>query len=265
LDGVRDPEVDQPITAMGFVAVVEERSEGVHVALRLPTYFCAPTFTYLMMAEARAAVETVAGPGRAHVELADHADATTLNEGVAAGAEFAAIFPGQATGGLGDVQDRFRRKTFLVRQERLCRELEAARGSAPDLLGLTLADLPPSRRTSEYVQARGALGLDCRPQEPFLVAADGAPVTADRLRLHRRAASVLTLSYESNGVLCHTLLTARYGPDGTKEPSLRPTSTKRDAIPRNTNGDKPPGRGPREVLERSDQNFVGCRTRGVTA
>ncbi|KWX00976.1 hypothetical protein TH66_05570 [Carbonactinospora thermoautotrophica] len=205
---VRDPEVDEPITAMGFVADVASREDGIHVTLRLPTYFCAPNFTYLMMADAQRAVEAVAG--RVHVALEGHFESGRLNTALAEHQEFSAAFGDEATGELDEIRDRFRRKAFLVRQERLCRLLEEEGADAQALLTLTIGDLPPSRACEEYLRLRAELGIDCDPGAPFLVAADGTRVRPDRLHIHRRSASVLALSFESNGALCRALLTARY-------------------------------------------------------
>ncbi|MGH3395980.1 MAG: iron-sulfur cluster assembly protein, partial [Streptosporangiaceae bacterium] len=45
LQTVRDPELDEPITALGFVAGCDITAGGdALVRLRLPTYFCAPNF-----------------------------------------------------------------------------------------------------------------------------------------------------------------------------------------------------------------------------
>ena len=53
LETVRDPELDEPITSLGFVAACTVSSDGdAQVRLRLPTYFCAPNFAYLMVADA---------------------------------------------------------------------------------------------------------------------------------------------------------------------------------------------------------------------
>lgn len=41
---VLDPELDRPITDLGFVRAVSVGADGsVEARLRLPTYFCAPT------------------------------------------------------------------------------------------------------------------------------------------------------------------------------------------------------------------------------
>jgi len=57
LGTVRDPELDEPITALGFVSACSLAADGTaEVRLRLPTYFCAPNFAYLMVADAYDAV-----------------------------------------------------------------------------------------------------------------------------------------------------------------------------------------------------------------
>ena len=53
LDVVIDPELDEPITDLGFVHTVDVSPDGdLEVHLRLPTSFCAPNFAYLMVSDA---------------------------------------------------------------------------------------------------------------------------------------------------------------------------------------------------------------------
>ena len=62
LDAVRDPELDEPVTALGFVASCTVSADGdAQVRLRLPTYFCAPNFAFLMVADAYDAVSAIPG------------------------------------------------------------------------------------------------------------------------------------------------------------------------------------------------------------
>ena len=73
LDQVRDPELDEPVTALGFVSSCAVSAAGdVQVRLRLPTYFCAPNFAFLMVADAYDAVSGVDGVRHAEVILEDH-------------------------------------------------------------------------------------------------------------------------------------------------------------------------------------------------
>ena len=61
LSGVRDPELDEPITDLQFVSSLDIEDGAVSVNLRLPTYYCAPNFAYLMVADAREALLSVEG------------------------------------------------------------------------------------------------------------------------------------------------------------------------------------------------------------
>ena len=68
------------------------------VRLRLPTFFCAPNFSFLMVADAYDAVSAVPGVTRADVTLADHHASAEINGGVAAQAGFVRTFAGSDQG-----------------------------------------------------------------------------------------------------------------------------------------------------------------------
>jgi metal-sulfur cluster biosynthetic enzyme len=98
---VRDPELDEPITTLGFVASASLDADGTaEVHLRLPTYFCAPNFAYLMVADAYDSVAALEEVRRATVILDDHFASDAINDGVAARAGFARSFEGEAAGRL---------------------------------------------------------------------------------------------------------------------------------------------------------------------
>lgn len=85
LGTVLDPELDEPVTTLGFVELADVTPDGVAtVRLRLPTFFCAPNFSFLMVADAYEAVSAVPGVGRADVALLDHHASGEINDGVAA-------------------------------------------------------------------------------------------------------------------------------------------------------------------------------------
>src|SRR6201994_3912248 len=112
---VRDPELDTPITAMGFVASCVVSCEGrAVVRLRLPTFYCAPNFSYLMAADSYDAVMSVPGITSAEVILEDHFAADEINAGVAAQAGFVASFDGEAVSELGDLRAQFLRKAVMA-------------------------------------------------------------------------------------------------------------------------------------------------------
>ena len=83
LGTVYDPELDEPITTLGFVGSCVVTDAGdVSVRLRLPTPQCAPNFAFLMAADARAAVGRVPGLGRVVIELEDHYTGAEINAAV---------------------------------------------------------------------------------------------------------------------------------------------------------------------------------------
>jgi len=72
IDGVIDPELDRSLVELDFVRSVEVGEGDVHVALRLPTYWCSPNFAYLMVGDAQEAVARVPGAERVRIDLVDH-------------------------------------------------------------------------------------------------------------------------------------------------------------------------------------------------
>ena len=134
LETVRDPELDDPITSLGFVASYAVSAAGdVQVRLRLPTYFCAPNFAYLMVADAYDAVTAVPGVRSAEIVLEDHFASDAINGGVAARAGFVASFDGEAVDELESLRRDFLRKAVLAGTDLVCRPLVAA-GRTPEEL-----------------------------------------------------------------------------------------------------------------------------------
>jgi metal-sulfur cluster biosynthetic enzyme len=213
LAGVRDPELDEPITDLGFVARVTAAGGRVEVALRLPTYFCAPNFAWLMVDDAQAALRAIPGVGEVQIRLVDHFAADEITTGVGEGQGFDAAFGGLADGGLDELRQVFRRKALAARQDRLCRMLLAGGATPADLAGHRLGDLPPGADTDTYLQRRAELGLDVSPGAPFLVDRAGAPVSPDRVTAYLRRLQTIAVSIEGNAGFCRGLLATRYHTD----------------------------------------------------
>ena len=143
---VRDPELDEPITSLGFVAACTVSPDGdAEVRLRLPTYFCAPNFAYLMVADAYDAVSALPGVRHAEVVLEDHFASDVINGGVAAQAGFVRTFNGEAVSELHALRADFLRKAVMAGTDQVCRPLLAAGTEPAALLAMTLGELPPSR------------------------------------------------------------------------------------------------------------------------
>jgi metal-sulfur cluster biosynthetic enzyme len=210
LAGVRDPELDESVTDLGFVADVTTGGGRVKVALRLPTYFCAPNFAWLMVNDAHAAVGMVPGVREVEVRLVDHFAADEINAGVGAGRGFDASFAGLADGELDDLRLIFRRKALAARQDRLCRTLLADGATPGELARLRLGDLPPGADTDTYLQRRAELGLAVTPEAPFLVDKTGVPVSPDGATAYLRRLRTIAVSIEGNAGTCRALLATRY-------------------------------------------------------
>jgi metal-sulfur cluster biosynthetic enzyme len=208
LSGVRDPELDEPVTDLGFVSHLKVEGDTVSVRLRLPTYFCAPNFAYLMVADAREAVLSVPGVEKARVVLEDHYASDELNTGGA----FDDTFPGETEGpDLGELRTTFRRKSFVSRQEQLCRALLAVGRTPRELARMRLGDVPPSEEFETYLDRRAELGVSVSEDAPLVVDPDGRRVPEEAVVQHLRFARTVRVSIEGNAGLCRGLLETRYG------------------------------------------------------
>jgi metal-sulfur cluster biosynthetic enzyme len=196
LGTVYDPELDEPITTLGFVGSCVVDGDDVSVRLRLPTPQCAPNFAFLMAADAAAAVRTVAG-GSVRVVLEDHYTGEEINAAVNRGEEFSDAFPGETEGQLSALRALFQRKALLARQSRL----RSAATTLGELEG------PDADRCREL---RRALGIDASDEAPAFVTGDGSPVDPSDVRFWRMA-SLTALSLDVNGGMCRDLLKTRYG------------------------------------------------------
>jgi metal-sulfur cluster biosynthetic enzyme len=208
LDRVRDPELDRPITELGFVAALHVGGDSsVRAELRLPTYFCAPNFAWLMVADARDALATVAS--RVEVVLLEHFVSEEINAGVAAVSDFASAFGAPDDPSLAELRATFERKAHRAAQERLARAV-AGRTAEP-LHTLRLADaaaLAPEAAAA-VTRRRERLGLD----SGWALCDDhGEPLAEEDLPGWLRFARTTRVSIEVNAGFCRGLLETRYGP-----------------------------------------------------
>jgi metal-sulfur cluster biosynthetic enzyme len=211
LGTVRDPELDEPITDLGFIASYAVDDDGVAaIRLRLPTFFCAPNFAWLMVADAYDAVSALPGVTRAEIALVDHFTAEVINSGVAARAGFAASFAGEAQADLDELRAAFVRKAALAGQDRVARPLVDAGRTPEELVATRLGDLPPSPDLDRMRERRAQIGLPHGDEAPLLVHPDGMPVTVDQVPLHLRRARLTRVGIEVNTRTCRDLLAKRY-------------------------------------------------------
>lgn len=226
---VIDPELDEPITDLGFVRSVSiDRAPGggaaIEVHLRLPTSFCAPNFAYLMASDAHDALGGVPGVEQVVVELDDHHDSDLINRGLAAAAGYRGTFGHEAEDSLDELRATFSRKAHTAAMERAVTALLRADASLTEdsVVHLVLGDLPAGVATTEaLLRRRATVGLPCDDTAPVLVEADGtrpAPATA---ALFLRKARSVRISIDGNAHFCRGLLRTRY-PGSEHDQTARP-------------------------------------------
>ncbi|HTT77543.1 MAG TPA: iron-sulfur cluster assembly protein, partial [Candidatus Binataceae bacterium] len=185
---VTDPELDESIASLGFiqsVAITQPESTdssavteaAVHVSFRLPTYWCAANFAFIMAEDLREHIARIPWVREVNVELVDHFTSEEINRGVATGASFTDSFPAalvkpeaaastsaersgtsrrarelhpdrdspkptaEDDANLADLRRLFRLKAFQRRQYRLLRYLLDASYDRADLLAMTITQL----------------------------------------------------------------------------------------------------------------------------
>jgi metal-sulfur cluster biosynthetic enzyme len=229
LEMVRDPELDEPITSLGFVASCTVSDGGdVSVRLRLPTYFCAPNFAFLMVADAFDAVSAVPGVARADIVLEDHFASDAINGGVAARAGFVDAFAGEAESDLEALRADFLRKAVMAGTHLVCRPLVAAGMTPETLADLALGDVPPAPELDRLRRRRIDLGLPAGDDAPLLIdPASGKPVGAQAIPMHLRRARTTHVNIDANTSICRGMFAHRYvdaGCDGVVDSPPSPNS-----------------------------------------
>lgn len=219
LESVRDPELNESITTLGFVSRCEVSQDGdARVTLRLPTYFCAPNFAYLMVADAYDAVSATSGIRSAEVVLEDHFAADLINQGVAERTGFARSFQGEAVGELDQLRADFIRKAVMAGTDQVCRELTSAGVDPGSLASLTLGEVPDSPELQRLRRRRSDLGLPADDAAALLIdPLTGAAVSVAGAPLHLAKARTVRTGVEANTGICRGMLRHRYQAEGLGE------------------------------------------------
>jgi metal-sulfur cluster biosynthetic enzyme len=219
LDRVTDPELDEPVTDLRFIEHLTVDPDGnVSIGFRLPTYWCAANFAFLMAADMQREVATLPWVRRVDVTLGEHMYAEKINHGLANRLSFQATFGNEASAELDELRTTFLVKAFQRRQEALLRYLidhghQPATMMLADLQSLPL-DEQGARLRTRYLERRD---ICARPGEPHAFTdAHGSPL--NELAAYLRTLERVSINAEFNGALCRGLLAARF--NETAEPSL---------------------------------------------
>ena len=232
---VYDPELDQPLTELGFIGDVRIAGDKVTVRFRLPTYWCAANFAYMMASDIRERVSELAWVKRVDVMLQDHFHDEEINEGINCGKTFQTAFP-DATDGLDELRETFRVKAFQARQERVLRWLIRKGLQEEAILKMRVGDLQQllkkrqvaKKLVERYLNIRQERGLPGDISAEAFSHPDGTPIDLGGLELLLNRASSTRLSMEFNTAFCSGLLKTRYGEDkqGLKNADLEKDKTK---------------------------------------
>ena len=216
---VTDPELDEPVTDLGFVEGVTVGTDGtVSIDFRLPTFWCAANFAYMMAEDMRDVVAALPWVTRVVPRLQEHMCADEVNRGVAEGLEFGAAF-GEAgdDDSLANLRTTFRHKAFQGRQEALLRALLAQGFGKTALAAMTVAELEGAAVTNpegadllrRYLEMRARVGGPAGPDAHAFVTVEGGPLTEAGFDVHLRTLASVRIAMEFNGALCRGLLAAR--------------------------------------------------------
>jgi metal-sulfur cluster biosynthetic enzyme len=221
LQTVTDPELDESVTELNFVTKADVDSENrVHIEFRLPTYWCAANFSFLMADDMRRAVKALHWVEGVNVVLGEHMYADKINAGLARGLSFQETFGPEADGNLDDLRQTFLVKAFQRRQVALLHHLTATGHPPETIVGLTLRELgclpvddEGEKLVQRYLERRSVVGPsnpDMAADVPAFVDAKGARLKTDGLAAYVSGLRRVGINAEFNGALCRGLLAARF-------------------------------------------------------
>jgi metal-sulfur cluster biosynthetic enzyme len=217
LDTVTDPEIDESVAELDFVSRVDVSDENeVSIEFRLPTYWCAPNFAFMMASDMRDAVMAMDWVRSVSVKLLDHFSADLINRGVALQQDFRDSFPGETDDDLATVRLKFLGKAFERRQELLIRHLLGtgysgewiSQISLRELMGLSLDDAGARLRTL-YVFAWRRLHPEWSEANVAFVTLSGDRLDTGQLPSYLRKIGGVRRNAEYNGLICRSLLAER--------------------------------------------------------
>lgn len=229
---VLDPELDESLVKLGFIDRVEVDGLDVTVAFKLPTYWCAPNFAYLMAADLRTRVQAIPGVRSIRILLEDHCTEDEVSSSINTGKSFLEAFPNEAEDNLEELRLIFLRKGFLMRQDTLLRQLQKAGVDEATLLSLHVADLTidettqratvttplqvvhlerAARTAQAYLRRASALGLQHGPQDLLFLDDHGEAIAPGGLHAYLRRSRSVRMNIMFNTVFCTDMFQTRYG------------------------------------------------------
>ena len=232
LQTVTDPELDEPVTDLEFITRADVGADNrVHIEFRLPTYWCAANFSFLMADDMRVAVKQLPWVSGVNVVLGEHMYADKINAGLAQGHSFQETFGAEADGDLDDLRRTFLVKAFQRRQAALLAHLADAGYAARSLVAMQFPELTAlgldeagSKLLQRYLERRSVVASE-GPASLAFVDSDGDPLQVETLPSYVRALRRVDVNAEFNSALCRGLLHARFDTETPFTPRRAVSST----------------------------------------
>ncbi len=218
-----DPELDEPITDLGFVRSVEVDGDGdVEVHLRLPTSFCSPNFAYLMASDAKDALRRCRGRGTSSSSSTTTTTPTSSTPGSPPTPATGARSATRPSTSLDELRATFRRKAHTAAVERCLTALLRADPDRPGGRSATVAlgDLPPDARPRRCCGA-GRRSASRPTPTPLVLVDHTAGYAARRVPMALRRARSTRISIDGNAHFCRGLLRTRYPGSGDDQAAAR--------------------------------------------
>lgn len=236
LQSVTDPELDESVTELNFVTRADVDPENrVHIEFRLPTYWCAANFSFLMADDMRRAVSALDWVEGVSVVLGEHMYADKINAGLAKGLSFQETFGNEADGDLDDLRRTFLVKAFQRRQGALLNHLIGVGHSPETIVSLKLLELgclpvndEGEKLVRSYLERRAVVG-PLQADLPAFVDAVGAELKAESLAVYTARLRRVGVNAEFNGALCRGLLSVRFDLETPFVPKSRDSSKTPDS------------------------------------
>ena len=233
LSTVTDPELDEPITDLGFVKRLSVSDDGrVSLDLVTSTFWCSPNFVYMMLEEARDVVSNLAGISEVRVRLEGHHDSDRINNGINSRKSFSECYESEAKGNLVELNRMIRTRALRSRLHAMAATLSKYGVSPDQLLDLSVADVSSNgdsvvvkspgetlsisdvedvKRVSRYLRFRDRVGSRHGPLVVWDL--DGNPPKRDEFRSALEEARLARANFSLNAEMCRALLSARLGSD----------------------------------------------------
>jgi metal-sulfur cluster biosynthetic enzyme len=224
LEKVYDPELDQPLTELGFIDDVVIKDNHVEVVIRLPTYWCSPNFAYIMAEDIRKYVSEIKWVKTVQVHLLDHCASDEINRGASSGKSFSEVFRDLSDGDLEELRKKFDIKAYYARQEKLIKYLLKRGMSKKEITSLSLQELNELSLPEEgqilkekYLEKKKVLN---HTSTFAITTPEDKPLSEEEFLNYLQGAKLTRLSMEFNAHYCKGLLAARYNLPTAQESSL---------------------------------------------